>query len=200
MAEILKIDSPKLYKGVSADDRRRERAERLIEAAVKVFGRAGYRDTTVKAICDAAGLTERYFYESFANKEAMLVASFEAVYDYIHTQMRQAADDVRGTPAVKVHHILTTFYGALVNDPASARVFLVEIGRVSAAVDERFASAVERFADLLFSTANSQRDQGGLARAGAVGAIRHIALAWIARDYRDPVAEVADAAIRHVML
>lgn len=37
----------------------------------------GYRNATVKAVCEAAGLTERYFYESFSNSEELLVASFQ---------------------------------------------------------------------------------------------------------------------------
>jgi AcrR family transcriptional regulator len=55
------------YAGLSADERRLARRERLIEGAIRAYGELGYRNTTVKAVCEAAGLTERYFYESFAN-------------------------------------------------------------------------------------------------------------------------------------
>ena len=55
------------------------RRERLIEGAIRAYGELGYRNTTVKAVCEAAGLTERYFYESFANSEALLVAAFDTV-------------------------------------------------------------------------------------------------------------------------
>src|ERR1700741_2572051 len=67
------------YGGHSTEERRLARRERLIEAATRVYGELGYRNTTVKAVCEAAGLTERYFYESFANSEALLVAAFETV-------------------------------------------------------------------------------------------------------------------------
>src|ERR1700756_1772150 len=67
------------YAGLSADERRLARRERLIEGAIRAYGEVGYRNTTVKAVCEAAGLTERYFYESFANSEALLVAAFETV-------------------------------------------------------------------------------------------------------------------------
>jgi AcrR family transcriptional regulator len=71
--------SSRAYRGVSTEQRRAERRAKLIDAAIAVYGERGYRQATVKAVCEAAGLTERYFYESFENSEALLVASFNAV-------------------------------------------------------------------------------------------------------------------------
>ena len=73
------------YAGLSADERRLARRERLIEGAIRAYGELGYRNTTVKAVCEAAGLTERYFYESFANSEALLVAAFDTVSRRVFT-------------------------------------------------------------------------------------------------------------------
>src|SRR6201988_5481549 len=67
------------YGGHSAEERQLARRERLIEAAIRVYGEVGYRNATVKAVCEAAELTERYFYESFANSEALLIAAFDVV-------------------------------------------------------------------------------------------------------------------------
>src|SRR5579871_6430771 len=69
----------RVYGGQSAEARAEQRRARLIEAAVKVYGAQGYRTATVKAVCEAAGLTERYFYESFENSEALLIAAFDTV-------------------------------------------------------------------------------------------------------------------------
>ena len=48
--------------GKTVEERRLERWRRLIDAAVKVYGERGYRNSIVKAVCHAARLTERYFY------------------------------------------------------------------------------------------------------------------------------------------
>ena len=56
-----------------------QRRERLLDAALRVYGTRGYHSTTVKAVCDAAGLTERYFYESFPNGEALFLALYRDV-------------------------------------------------------------------------------------------------------------------------
>jgi AcrR family transcriptional regulator len=44
---------------VSQDERRAQRRSQLIAAAIQVYGEIGYRQATVKAVCEAAGLTER---------------------------------------------------------------------------------------------------------------------------------------------
>src|ERR671936_1321771 len=79
------------YAGLSADERRLARRERLIEGAIRAYGELGYRNTTVKAVCEAAGLTERYFYESFANSEALLIAAYSHVVGHLHEEMAAAA-------------------------------------------------------------------------------------------------------------
>ncbi len=79
------------YAGQSAEARALARRDRLIEAAVGVYGAQGYRNATVKAVCEAAGLTERYFYESFDNSEALLVAAFDRVAHWVITQDRRAS-------------------------------------------------------------------------------------------------------------
>ena len=71
--------APRRYRGVSAEQRQQERRERLLDAGLHVFGESGYHGATVRGICQQAGLTERYFYESFANSEDLLCAVYEGV-------------------------------------------------------------------------------------------------------------------------
>jgi len=55
------------FKGISADDRRTERRNRLVGAAFEIAGTEGAGALGVGRVCLAAGLTKRYFYESFAS-------------------------------------------------------------------------------------------------------------------------------------
>src|SRR5882757_8998724 len=86
------------YRGSSAEERRAQRREQFLRAAVRVYGEEGYRRATVRAVCEAAGLTERYFYESFANSEALLVASFEAVNRVLFSEIKKAGGAADGGP------------------------------------------------------------------------------------------------------
>ncbi|MDL5154429.1 TetR/AcrR family transcriptional regulator [Actinomycetospora termitidis] len=67
------------FQGASAAERAAQRRARLLEAALDVIGERGIGDFTMTAVCREAGLTERYFYESFARREDLLKALFDAV-------------------------------------------------------------------------------------------------------------------------
>ena len=83
------------YRGRSALERTEERRERLVEAAITVLAAQGER-ATMTAICHQAGLTERYFYESFANRDAALVAALDHVSDEIATDAVRVLQETAG--------------------------------------------------------------------------------------------------------
>jgi AcrR family transcriptional regulator len=96
------------YGGHSTEQRRLARRERLIEAATRVYGEVGYRNATVKAVCEAAGLTERYFYESFANSEALLIAAFDTVSHRLIDCLETIRREHRGTADERGRAVLIT--------------------------------------------------------------------------------------------
>ena len=187
------------YRGSSAAERRAARRDALILAAVRVYGERGYRSATVKAVCDEAGLTERYFYESFANSEALLVASYRAVTGVLLKALEEVGEGTEGSPAERVRAILARYFQALQNDPRSARLFLVEIAGVSAELDRVFADSLDAFGALL------ERISGGagsdpLLRKAVVGGVIHLARDWVARGYAEPIEAVTQAALRLCLL
>ncbi|MFB7718241.1 MULTISPECIES: TetR/AcrR family transcriptional regulator [unclassified Nocardia] len=60
------------YGGVSAADRRAIRRTALFEAALDLVTEEGASAVTKKAVCVRAGLTDRYFYEHFADRDALV--------------------------------------------------------------------------------------------------------------------------------
>ncbi|WP_375765558.1 TetR/AcrR family transcriptional regulator [Archangium gephyra] len=188
------------YRGSSGEERRAQRREQFLLAAVRVYGEQGYRNATVKAVCEAAGLTERYFYESFSNSEELLVASFRAVMDFLLGELEKAVTETPGGPVERTRAMLTAYYEALKGHPQSARVFLVEISGVSPTVDEALEASLQEFGGLLARTI-APRGEGSAAsppllRAGVVGGVIHIALSWIASGYSQPIHQVVEAAMR----
>jgi len=188
------------YRGSSAEERRAQRREQLLEAAIQVYGEQGYRHATVKAVCEAAGLTERYFYESFSNSEELLVASFQAVTQVLLGEVEKAGAETPGGPVERTRAMLDAYYRALRDSPRSARVFLVEISGEGPAVDQALVASLRELGDLIARTLDPQGESSTvdqpLLRAGAVGGVIHIALSWIASGYAQPLHEVVDAALR----
>jgi AcrR family transcriptional regulator len=186
---------------MSQDERRAQRRSQLIAAAIAVYGERGYRQATVKAVCEAAGLTERYFYESFANSEDLLIASYNAVTYSVFGQIRQSGAGAGATRAERARAMLRAYFSALQSDPRSARVFLVEIRGVSRAVDKAFDASLRRFGQEVSRIAGPEAGEPDpLLQAGIVGGVIHIALRWIEDGYTPDIDSVTDSAMRLVMV
>ena len=53
-----------------------ERKAQLIEVAISIFGRRGFRGATTKAIADAAGISEATIFRHFPSKADLYIAAF----------------------------------------------------------------------------------------------------------------------------
>lgn len=73
-------------------NRLRTRA-RILEAAVDLFGRQGYQQTTVQEIADHADIALRTFYYHFDSKPAVAVAWFEDWADDLSGALQAQPDD-----------------------------------------------------------------------------------------------------------
>jgi AcrR family transcriptional regulator len=185
------------YRGVPHEERRAQRRDQLIAAGVAVYGARGYRLATVKAVCEAAGLTERYFYESFANSEELLIACFDAITQAVMDQILAAARQAGPGPAEAARAMLHTYFAALQREPCSARVFLVEIRGVSRAVDKALDRALRTIGEQVAGfVAGPAAASDPLLQAGIVGGVIHIALRWIADGYQPHIDAVTDSALR----
>ena len=65
---------------MSAEERHRNRRTRLIEAATELIGTRGVAAATVTAVCAESGVTSRYFYQHFSDRDALLRAVYQQLY------------------------------------------------------------------------------------------------------------------------
>ncbi|HJN44728.1 MAG: TetR/AcrR family transcriptional regulator [Vicinamibacterales bacterium] len=54
-----------------------QRKAQIIDAAIALFGRHGFKGTTTKALAEAAGVSEATIFKHFPTKEALYAAAFE---------------------------------------------------------------------------------------------------------------------------
>lgn len=186
---------------MASHERQQQRRDQLIEAAIAVYGERGYRSATVKAVCEAAGLTERYFYESFSGSEALLVACYEMVNAQLFEVLAAAALAAGGDAQSRARALLKAYFQALREQPQSARVFLLEIRGVSAAMDETFERALEQIgaAATLVVAGDAAKPPAWLQTA-VIGGVVHLASRWVREDFTAPLADVVDAALALGML
>lgn len=102
------------YGGKSAEQRRAERREALLTAAVEIWQESGWAAVTMRGVCARAGLTDRYFYESFADRDALLATIWEQMRDETLEMLLAAIlphadapplDQLRAAIHAVVHHI-----------------------------------------------------------------------------------------------
>ena len=172
------------YSGQSFEDRQAERRDKLIHAAVQVAGRVGLDGASVAAICAEAGLTARYFYESFPTREAIFVEAYRAVQNELLHRITEGKG--QGDPK----RALTGFYNAIRERQDLARVFLIDLEDHDGAM--RMAS---------FEGANKLSKAFGLKAthplmvAGIIGGLVDIAKRWIESDFAEPVEKVVEIAL-----
>ena len=104
------------WSGVPLEDRHALRRDTLVAAGVQLLGSEGGPALTVRAVCRQANLTERYFYESFTDREHFV----RAVYDDVCTRAMATLTSAK-TPREAVEQ----FVALMVDDPVRGRVLLL---------------------------------------------------------------------------
>nr|WP_301539788.1 TetR/AcrR family transcriptional regulator [Nocardioides sp. zg-DK7169] len=123
-------------------------------AAITLLGEQGEQKATMTAICQAAGLTERYFYESFRNRDEALVAALDEVCRELATSAVAAVEATDGEPLDRTRAALRAAVDVLVAAPAKARVVVVE-SSASAPLRARRRELVAWFAGVVTDEARS---------------------------------------------
>ena len=188
------------YGGASADERVAERRIKLMDAGLKVIGEVGYNAATVRAICVEAGLTERYFYESFENSEDLLCAVYNRIIENTKQRAQSALLTAKGDPEAMARAVLSQYF-QICRDPHIARVMLFEILGVSPRVDTLYRQAMEDFAELIRASVQMsvrvqhlQKLDQGMLSAALVGAVVQIAMRWVLGGYKQPLELVVASA------
>jgi AcrR family transcriptional regulator len=185
------------YRGSAVEERRAQRRQQLIDAGIEVYGQNGYRHSGVKQVCDAAGLTQRYFYESFAHSDELLIACYEQAARWMREDNMAAAKAAGKDKLVRSRAMLLAFFLRLKENPTIARLLLVEIRGINPAVDEAIERALKASSDDIARVlARPGKRFDELLQAGILGGVIHIALYWMANDYRMPVEVVTDTALK----
>lgn len=169
----------------------------MLDAAIEVYGEFGFQKATVQAVCDVAGLTKRYFYESFADAPALLAETFRKVSGEFLLELGDAAQTEHATGFPRARLILKAYFLGLRDDPRQARLFLLDTRGVSQEVDTVMASARRALSELLTppaSGAAAEPCRVRLQRLGASAGLLDISTAWIESNFQDDIEDLVEAA------
>lgn len=169
-----------------------------MDAGLELFGTVGYPRTSVRAICAAARLNPRYFYESFDKREDLLFAVYQRIADDMFSKVREAAagqDTIEGQARATVQ----AAWAAVTDDPRKARILAVEVVGVSDRLERLRRDTRQALAEL---TADNARSLAGpdlrlrldstLVARFLMGGVVEILLEWISGDLQASTDEVVE--------
>lgn len=181
------------WAGTTLDARQSARREQLIAAGYELLGEQGAGAVTVRGVVRAAKLSERYFYESFQDREALLITVHDRVAEEARAVITAAVAEVAVPQAEDSNELadpeapaiagLLAFTDFLEADPRRGRVLLQESFADEALV-RHGVELLPSFAALLIQQINASFEgpdevDATLSAIALVGALAHLYLGWI---------------------
>jgi AcrR family transcriptional regulator len=136
----------RVYAGETMPQRIQRRRTALIDAAIAVVADRGWRQLTVERVCESAGLIRRYFYESFADLDAITEAMIDTVADQLLT--RVVRNDLDAPRDELIHTMVGEVVEYGIENPAHVRTLFGEMSSTTAAARRRLA-AIGRIVQIL---------------------------------------------------
>jgi AcrR family transcriptional regulator len=180
------------WAGTTLDVRKAARRERLVDAGFDLLGEQGASAVSVRGVTRAARLSERYFYESFADRDALLLAVHGRVAEQARAVIAAAVAaahttppgaDAPSEPDAAATAALSAFTDFLEEDPRRGRVLLQE-AFADQALAQHGVQLVPSFAALLVEQIGARFEgpdevDAELSAVALVGALAHLYLGWL---------------------
>ncbi len=189
-------DGPaRAYGGVAVEERRARRRSALLDAALDLLAEDGAAAVTKRAVCQRARLNDRYFYEHFADRDALLeslagevtaqgivvvVAAVHAAGPDVDARVRAAADAA---------------IGFVVADPRHAALLLQ--GHSAEPLQRARLAAQHAIAEAMVAVAGSAAPQdAGMVAYTVVSGLLELVAAWVRGEFTVDRAHVTDLVAR----
>jgi AcrR family transcriptional regulator len=205
--------SQRRYGGLTPAERDADRRQRLLNAGLDAFGTSGYPATSVEALCGAAGVSTRNFYDHFAGRESLLIAIFDEGIARAQAATVEALAALPADASVRdrAQAGLAAFVDYMLGDERRARINFIEVVGASRAVEAHRRTALRTFAGIILQLAEALADAGRIAprpphffRVGSialVGAVVEALLEWMADDGdRMPLDQVIDGLVEIIVI
>lgn len=193
------------YRGVGASERVEERRRRLLDAGLEAFGTNGVVATGVKDICRIAGVTDRYFYESFPDSTALLLAVFDRANTQLLAVVAGALLAAPPDPDAQARAAVESYVRALAADPRLPRVIFVELSAGGRDAERHMRAALRDFSRMVESAAKAflppdfPDDQLRLGAVSLVGAIERVMVEWHEGNLDMPVERVVEHLVQMLL-
>jgi AcrR family transcriptional regulator len=168
------------WAGTTLADRRAERRERLLDVGLELLGGQGGAAVTVRSVCRQAKLTDRYFYENFADRDELVLAVFDRVAAEAGSALVAAVSGSQGVVEATARAAVEAFLAVLTDDPRKGRVLLLEpltdptLGMRGVAISPMFVELVRGQLGV-----DAAPDAAQLTATALIGALANLFIRWL---------------------
>ncbi|GFG76809.1 TetR family transcriptional regulator [Mycobacterium paragordonae] len=186
--------SARPYRGIDATERLSARRRQLLEAGLDLLGSPDDPELTVRSVCQRAGLSARYFYESFGDKDEFIERVYDWVIAKLAVNIQSAA--ATGPPEKQARAGMGVIVRTVAEDARIGRlVFSTKLGnavviRKRAESSALFALVTGRHVIDMLRAPENERVKA--ATHFSVGGVGQTLSAWLDGDVKMEPEELAD--------
>jgi AcrR family transcriptional regulator len=169
----------------NSQERSRERQRRILDAALGVFSRRGYRDTSVEEVAAAAETSKGGLYFHFPGKQVL----FRALLDVSAKRLRDRVEEAiaeADTPIARADAALLTVLRTFAEHRTMARLFMIEALGAGPEFSERLLEMHDEFIGVIKRHLDEAVAEGAvpsvdteLASRAWFGAVNEVILHWL---------------------
>ena len=185
--------------------RARARQQRILDAALRVFSRRGYRDASVEEIADKSSTSKGGIYFHFPGKEAIFLHLLDRTVARLRAKIDAALTE-HDDPIAKADAALLAVLHTFAKHRALARLFMVETMGAGHVFQRRMAEVHAEFATIIQRQLDEAVEQGviepldtEIAGRAWFGALNELITDWVLLERSDRL-EDSYAALRPLLM
>ena len=173
--------------------------QQILEAAIKVFARQGFHQSTVAQIAKEAGVADGTIYLYFKNKDDILVQFFnyktKQVFDSFRTEVGRADSSLD-----KLRYLIRRHLEEFQRNREMAIVYQVETHQNSRLAEAQIKEMSQMYRDLISEIVEQGQQEGkirkdlyvGLVKRFIIGAVDEVINTWLHSDGEYDLVSMAD--------
>jgi AcrR family transcriptional regulator len=155
---------------------------RIMDAIAELTAEQGYDATKIGDIVRRAGVARKTLYDNFEGKEEVFLAAFDTAVDEALGQIEADCAEVDGEWEERIQAGLASFLRYVAENPALARMCMIESLSATPAATERYEAAMQRFVDLVKRTVPQDDQTPATIEETLVGGVAWMVYQQIRRD------------------
>jgi TetR/AcrR family fatty acid metabolism transcriptional regulator len=178
----------------------------ILEAAVRVFARQGFYQSTVAKIAREAGVADGTIYLYFKNKDDILVQFFSFRAKQVFESFREAVDRADSS-LDKLRNLVRRHLAEFQRDRDGAVVYQVETHQSSRLAEAQIKAMSQMYRDLISEIVEQGQQDGtirkdlyvGLVKRLIIGAVDEVINTWLHSDGQYDLVSMADPLVELFM-